>query len=84
MRIIISPSLAMDSFQILRHELDRIETETGYRPEDWLSDVYDESLNDYMEDTGFDFEGFRWHLSCKADDFIDFINEHYRDLKMTI
>lgn len=84
MRIIISPSLARDTFRILRRELARIETETGYRPEDWLSDVYDESINDYMDDNGFDFDAFEMHLSCKADEFIDFINEHYQHWRMTI
>lgn len=84
MRIIISPSLRKDSFQILRHELDRIEQETGYRPEDWLSDCYEESIPEYMDDAGFDFEAFQWHMSCKADEFIDFINEHYQNLRMII
>lgn len=84
MRIIISPSKGKDSFQILRHELDRIEQETGYRPDDWLSDRYDESIDEYIEGSDFDYDGFEMHLSCVADSFIDFINEHYRDLRMNI
>ena len=81
---IISLSRHTSTRDILRSELNRIESATGYRPEDWLTDVYDECIDDFRTGDGFDFDGFSMHLSFMADDFIDFINEHYKDLHMTI
>lgn len=72
------------TLSILRHQLDLIEHATGYRPEDWLSDVYDESYEEYMTDSGFDWDGFEMHISCVADSFIEFIAQHYQHLNNII
>lgn len=81
---LISLSRSQTTMQILKHELDRIEQQTGYRPVDWLSSVYDESYEEYMAGDDFDWDGFEMHLSCVADSFIDFIHDHYKDLNMNL
>lgn len=69
---------------ILRYELDRIEHATGYRPVDWLSDIYDQTYEEYWQDDSFDWDGFEMHLSCVADSFIEFIAQHYQYLNNVI
>lgn len=82
---IISVSRGTSTLSMVRSELNRIESFTGYRPTDWLTDIHDESLDDFRSDDGsFDFDGFAMHLSCVADSFIEFIQEHYQHLHMTI
>jgi len=83
-RNLISLPLGLSTRAILRDTLDRIELETGYRPVDWLTDVYDEAYEEYMLPYGFDWDGFEMHLSCVADSFIDFIHDHYQHLNMTL
>ena len=41
MKNLIKIGAGMSTMGILRQELDHIEHSTGYRPEDWLSDIYD-------------------------------------------
>lgn len=81
---ILSLSRGTSTLAMARSELKRIEAITGYRPVDWLMDIYDESLDDFRSDDGsFDFEGFAMHLSCVADSFIDFTQEHAQHLRMS-
>lgn len=80
MKNLISLSRSSTTLQVLKRQLDRIELTTGYRPEDWLADEYEESYEEYMHDDGFDWDGFEMHMSCMADSFIDFIGQHYQHL----
>lgn len=84
MKNLIKIGRGMSTMGILRQELNRIEQETGYRPVDWLSTIYDEAYEEYMIGDEFDWEGFEMHLSCVADSFIEFIHDHYSDLRMDI
>lgn len=84
MKNLIAIGRGMSTLGILRSQLDHIEHSTGYRPEDWLSDVYEEAYDEYMTDEGFDWEGFELHLSCVADSFIEFIAQHYQHLNCNI
>ena len=84
MKNLIAIGRGMSTMGILRQELDRIEHATGYRPEDWLSTIYDEAYEEYWQDDGFDWDGFEMHLSCVADSFIEFIAQHYQHLNNTI
>ena len=78
---VISIALGTSTLRIMRRELTRIEQETGVRPEDWMQEVHDEAVDEYRSDCdGFDFEAFDMHMSCVADSFIDFWNEHYQHL----
>ena len=69
---------------ILRQELDHIEHATGYRPEDWMYQMYDEAYEEYWCNDSFDWEGFEMHISCLADSFIEFIAQHYQNLNNNI
>jgi len=84
MKNLIAIGRGMSTLGVLRSQLDHIENTTGYRPEDWLSDVYEEAYDEYMTDEGFDWEGFELHLSCVADSFIEFIAQHYQHLNCNI
>ena len=84
MKNLISISSGSSTMAILRSELDRIEHKTGYRPTDWLSEIYEEAYEEYMTDDTFDWDGFTTHLSCVADSFIDFIIDHYHNLNMNM
>ena len=84
MKNLISVSMGTSTIGVLRQELDHIEHATGYRPEDWLSDIYDEAYEEYWQDDSFDWDGFEMHLSCVADSFIEFIAQHYQHLNNTI
>ena len=84
MKNLISIPTGASTLGILRSELDRIEHKTGYRPLDWLSDIYEEAYEEYMTGDSFDWYGFELHLSCVADSFIDFIIDHYQHLNMTL
>ncbi len=84
MKNLIAIGRGMSTLGILRSQLDHIEHATGYRPEDWLSDAYEEAYEEYMTDQGFDWEGFELHLACLADSFIEFIAQHYQNLNCNI
>ena len=84
MKNLIKIGRGMSTMGILRAQLDRIEHATGYRPEDWLSDIYEEAYEEYMTGDSFDWEGFELHMSCVADSFIEFIDQHYQHLNCTI
>jgi len=81
---IISLSRSTSTVRIMRRELNRIEQATGIRPEDWMQEIHDDAVNEYRNDGDFDFDSFDLHLSCVADSFIDFWNEHYQFLNNTI
>lgn len=83
-RNLISLSKGVSTWSMLNTQLDRIESETGYRPVDWLTDIYDEAYEEYMQGDSFDWDGFGMHLSCVADSFIEFIHDHYQHLNMTM
>lgn len=84
MKNLIAIGRGMSTMGILRQELDHIEHATGYRPEDWLSTIYDEAYEEYWDGDEFDWDGFEMHLSCVADSFIEFIAQHYQHLNNTI
>ena len=84
MKNLIAIGRGMSTLGILRSQLDNIEHATGYRPDDWLSTIYEEAYEEYMTDEGFDWEGFELHLSCVADSFIEFIAQHYQHLNCNI
>ena len=84
MKNLISLRTGKTTMGILRAQLDHIEHATGYRPDDWLSDIYNEAYEEYMQDDGFDWDGFEMHLSCVADSFIEFIAKHYQFLDNSI
>lgn len=84
MKNLIKIGRGMSTLGILRTQLDHIEHATGYRPEDWLTDVYEEAYDEYWNNGEFDWEGFELHLSCVADSFIEFIAQHYQHLNCTI
>ena len=81
---VISLSRNTSTVRIMRRELNRIEQTTGVRPEDWLQEVHDDAVNEYRNGDDFDFESFDLHMSCVADNFIDFWKEHYQFLNNTI
>ena len=84
MKNLISIPKGISTLGILRQVLDDIEHKTGYRPLDWMSDVYDEAYEYYMIDDQFDWDGFELHLTCAADSFVDFIIAHYQNLNNSI
>ena len=81
---IISIPLGISTLGIVRRELDRVERLTGVRPEDWLMDVYDQDLDDFYTADGFDWDGFQMHIAFVADSYIDFLDDHQRDLVMDL
>ena len=81
-RSVISLSRQVSTLGLARAELDRIEQITGDRPVDWFMDQYDESIDDFYTADGFDWDAFSLHLGFIADGYIDFINEHVKDLTM--
>lgn len=82
---VISLARGTSTIRIMRRELNRIEQETGVRPEDWLQEIHDDAVDQYMNDTdGFDFDSFEMHMSCTADSFIDFWHDHYQNLNMNL
>lgn len=83
-RSIISIPRGISTLGIVRRELDRIESLTGDRPVDWMLTNYDEDVDEFYTADGFDWDAFEMHIGCLADHYIDFINEHYKDLKMDI
>lgn len=84
MKNLISIRSGSSTMGILRQTLDNIEHATGYRPDDWMSDIYDEAYEEYWSDDSFDWDGFTMHLSCVADSFIEFIAQHYQHLNMNM
>lgn len=84
MKNLIKIGRGMSTMGILRAQLDHIEHATGYRPEDWLSTIYEEAYDEYWNDDEFDWEGFELQLSCVADSFIEFIAQHYQNLNCNI
>lgn len=81
---IISLRRGTSTLAIARRELDRIESLTGNRPEDWFMTNYDEDIDDYYGPDGFEWDDFEMHLAMVADSYIDFVHEHYADLIMDI
>lgn len=81
---IISLRRGTSTLAIARRELDRIESLTGNRPEDWFMTNYDEDIDDYYGPDGFEWDDFEMHLALVADSYIDFVHEHYTDLIMDI
>ena len=81
---IISLRRGTSTLSIARRELDRIESLTGNRPEDWFMTNYDEGIDDYYGPDGFEWDDFEMHLALVADSYIDFVHEHYADLIMDI
>ena len=82
---VISLALGTSTIRIMRRELNRIEQATGIRPEDWMQEIHDNAVEEYMDDVdGFDFKSFEMHLSCEADNFIDFWHEHYQHINNNI
>ena len=50
-----------------------------------MQEIHDNAVEEYMDDVdGFDFKSFEMHLSCEADNFIDFWHEHYQHLNNNI
>lgn len=84
MKSLISLKTGKTTYEILRAELKRIEKETGYSPEDWMYQMYDEAYEEYHTAEGFDWEGFEMHMCCLADSFIEFIRDHYQNLNMNM
>lgn len=82
---IVSLALGTSTIRIMRRELNRIEQETGIRPEDWMQELHDDAVEEQLR-TGdeFDFEVFEMHLSCQADNFIDFWHDHYQNLNIDL
>lgn len=81
---IIFISRGTSTLALARRQLDRIEAITGDRPEDWFMTEYDEDIDDYYDHDGFDWDAFEMHLGCVADHYIDFIQEHYKDLNINL
>ena len=81
---IISLRRGTSTLAIASRELDRIESLTGNRPEDWFMTNYDEDIDDYYGPDGFEWDDFEMHLALVADSYIDFVHEHYADLIMDI
>lgn len=82
---VISLSRGTSTVRIMRRELHRIEEETGISPEDWMQELHDDAVEQYMDDAvGFDFDAFEMHLSCQADTFIDFWHDHYQYLTLDL
>lgn len=81
---IISIRRGTSTLAIARRELNRIESLTGNRPEDWFMTNYDEDIDDYYGPDGFEWDDFEMHLALVADSYIDFVHEHYADLIMDI
>ena len=81
---IISLRRGTSTLAIARRELDRIESLTGNRPEDWFMTNYDEDIDDYYGPDGFEWDDFEMHLALVADSYIDFVHEHYADLIIDI
>lgn len=81
---IISLRRGTSTLAIARRELDRIESLTGNRPEDWFMTNYDEDIDEYYGPDGFEWDDFEMHLAMVADSYIDFVHEHYADLIMDI
>lgn len=79
-RTLISIPRGTSTYQILLNSLDYIERMTGYRPVDWLTDVYDEAYEEFIRSDPFDWDGFEMHMSCAADSFVEFIQSHYQHL----
>ena len=69
---------------ILRQTLDNIERATGYRPVEWMKDIYKEAYRECITAGGFDSDGFRMYMSCVADSFCDFARSHYQHLNNTL
>ena len=83
-RSIISIPRGISTLGIVRRELDRVERLTGVRPEDWMMDVYDEDIDEFYTADGFDWEAFEMHMGFIADSYIDFVDDHQRDLVMDL
>ena len=82
---VVSLALGTSTIRIMRRELNRIEQETGIRPEDWMQELHDDAVEEQLQ-TGdeFDFETFEMHMSCQADNFIDFWHDHYQHLNVDL
>jgi hypothetical protein len=77
---VISLAHGTSTIRIMRRELRRIERATGIYPEDWMQEIHDDAVDLYMTDNDFDFDAFDMHMSCTADSFIDFWNDHHQHL----
>lgn len=65
---------------IVRKALDRIEHETGIRPEDWMDECHDNAVIDATDEDGcFDWDMFESQIDNDADNYIDFMKENYPD-----
>ena len=63
---------------IVRKALDRIEHETGIRPEDWMDECHDNAVIDCTDNEGyFDWDMFESQIDNDADNYIDFMKENY-------
>ena len=63
---------------IVRKALDRIEQETGIRPEDWMDECHDNAVIDCTDSDGyFDWDMFESQIDNDADNYIDFMKENY-------
>lgn len=77
---ILSLSRGTSTIRIMRRELRRIEQATGICPEDWMQEEHDETVKECRRQDGFDWEEFEMHMSCTADNFIEFWIEHHQHL----
>lgn len=64
-------------------ELDRFERVAGYRPEDWMQEVYDNAIETWTDEDGtIDIDSVISEVSNNTDILLDFLRENYpEDLK---
>lgn len=66
---------------VIRRELDRIEAETGTRPEDWMDEVASNAEIDWTVDGIPDIVSIADEISTNADHYIEFCRVNYPELK---
>lgn len=66
---------------IIRNELNRIERETGTRPEDWMDEVASNAECDWTVDGIPDIVSIVDEISANADHYIEFCRVNYPELK---
>ena len=79
-RCIISLSRHTSTRSIVNTQLDRIESITGTRPVDWLSEVEGLAIEENDLDDGFDWDSYAMQIESDADNYIDFIQTNYPEL----
>lgn len=67
----------MQTSRFVRRELDRVESVTGNRIDDYLYDVAEQAEKDWTVDGYADLEAVESEIVGEADKYIDFIRENY-------